>query len=632
LTKKDIFIENAHKLAILIMKFKDFLIPLPAQDIFRRSIEITGRGRMNQKHTILIVEDSRTQAVELQFFLEQNDYTTQLAHSGQEALKLLKKSIPDIIITDIVMPEMNGYELCTAVRSDKRTKHLPVVLLTSLSSPDDVIEGLKCGADNFITKPFDKNGLLSRIRYILLNKELRESQPPSLGLSLYFGGKKHVITAERTQILDLFFSSFETAIEKNRQLEKTVKELFETQAFLSKAKSDAEKAMHEAEKAKAARGMFLANITHELRTPLTAVIGTSELLAETGLNSQQIDYLNIIKNASECLLAQINNILDFSKIDAGMLELHNSDFDLYELVTVATSIFTKQVADKNIFLDVNIAPGTPRYLIGDESKLRQIFINLLSNAVKNTNNGGVHLKVNSSSSASGKAKFKFDFIDTGVGIPENKQTTLFEAFVQADNEASRLHGGTGLGLAIVKQLTDKMGGSITMKSKEGEGSAFSIELELPLSPKTKDDFHHNKQADTSRFANKIKNGKLLIVEDSKVNLQVVTVLLENDGFDYEIAFNGQEACDIYKDRGEEFNLILMDCQMPVMNGYEAATEIRRIEKEKDVAKPIPIIALSAGDSLCEKEKCTSAGMNDFIEKPFNKPRLHKCLNKWLAEA
>lgn len=599
---------------------------------------------MNEKSKILIVEDSKTQAIVLQGLLVENGYDVSVAFGGLEAKAYLENFLPDIIITDIVMPDINGYELCNIIRSNERTKNIPIMLLTSLASPDDIIEGLKSGADNFITKPFDKAGLLARISYILLNKQLRETQPSSLGLNLYFAGHQHLINAERAQILDLFFSSYDAAIQKHRQLEATVKELSETQEYLYDARKDAEKAMQEAEQAKEARGLFLANITHDLRSPLSAIIGIADLLSETPLQPEQKEYVTIIKNAGESLLAQINNILDFSKIDAGMLELDPLDFDLFEQVNIAASIFTKEISDKKLQFEVNIDPQVPQFLIGDESKLRQIFINLLSNAVRYTAKGGVSFNISSvSRSGDETVKLRFEVVDTGIGISKDKQLTLFQAFVQGHQSAGRIYGGTGLGLAIVKQLVSKMGGEIALTSDPGLGSTFAFEIEFPVSSEEavrkakaqKEDCMMQTQR-ISLMPEKEKPAlfkdakKILVVEDSKVYQRLEREMLESWGFKFEMAENGQEACRIFLERGHEFSLILMDCQMPVMDGYQATEAIREFEKSQNTASPVPIIALTAGgDDKTDMKMYANAGMNDYIEKPLKKKQLEECLAKWL---
>ncbi len=598
---------------------------------------------MDKKSTILVVEDSKVQAMGLQNLLVEYGYAVTVASGGLEAKAHLETFCPDIIITDIIMPDINGYELCRLIRKNERTKSIPIILLTSLNSPDDIIEGLKSGADNFITKPFEKADLLSRISYILLNKKLRESQPSSLGLNLSFAGQEHLITAERSQILDLFFSSYDAAIQKHRQLKATVKELSETQEYLYNARKDAEKAVQEAEQAKEARGLFLANITHDLRSPLCAIIGIADLLADASLAPELEDYVKTIKNVGESLLAQITNILDFSKIDAGMLELENIDFDLYEQVNIASSIFAKEVSDKKLQLDINIDSQVPQFLVGDESKLRQIFINLLSNAVKYTSKGGVVFNISCVDCTPGKpVRLRFEVIDTGVGIPKDKQHTLFQAFVQAHRSAARIYGGTGLGLSIVKQLVAMMGGTISLTSELGLGSTFTFEIEFPVSNgesvKNARVQKENYVMQTSHVSLPPEKAdpdltrdtkKILIVEDSKIYQRLEREILDSWGFKFEMAENGQEACRIFRERGNEFSLILMDCQMPVMDGYQATAEIRKFEKSQNTATPVPIIALTAGSDHLDMHRCSSAGMNDYIAKPLKKKQFEECLAKWL---
>ncbi len=477
--------------------------------------------------------------------------------------------------------------------------------------------------------------MLARITYILLNKQLRETQPASSNLSLYFAGHEHLINADRTQVLDLFFSSYDETVKKHRQLEEKVRELSETQEYLYEARK-------EAEQAKDARGLFLANVTHDLRSPLSAIIGLAELLSETRLQPEQKEYLTVIKNAGEILLSKINNILDFSKIDAGMLELEPVAFDLYEQVNIIAGIFTKEISDKKLQFELNISPQIPQFMVGDEAKLSQIFINLLSNAVKYTFKGGVTFNISCADCTNDKtARLRFEVIDTGIGISKDEQQTLFQPFVQGRQPAVRA-GGTGLGLSIVKQLVARMGGTVALTSEPGIGSAFAFEIEFPLSSrKAVKDAKLQKENcvvqtthgsllpenENSALIKDIK--KILIVEDSEIYQRIEREMLEAWGYKFELAENGQEACQIFRERGDEFSMILMDCQMPVMDGYQAATEIRKIEKSRNAEKSIPIIALTGGSEKTDLKMCLNVGMSDNIEKPLKKKQLEECLAKWL---
>ncbi len=590
---------------------------------------------MKQNATILVVEDSRTQAIELQFLLESNGYDVHVSHDGRQALHWLQSEIPDVIITDIVMPEVNGYELCRAVREDSRLCQVPVVLLTSLSAPDDVVEGLKCGADNFLIKPFEKKSLLSRLHYILINREMRLTKPTSIGLNIVFDGKQHTITADRAQILDLFFSSFETALQKNHQLEATVRQLRETQDYLRQAKEEVEKAMQRAKEANRAKSRFLSNMTHELRTPLSAVIGMSDLLFETELDFEQNEYVTAIKNSSENLLTLVDDILDLSRIESQRVEIEKVDFDIYAMLDLISGIFQKQTTDKGLNFAVNIDPDMPQYVVGDETRLRQILINLLSNAVKFTLSGQVALNVKVIGNAkSATVSVRFEVADTGIGIHKEQQQSLLEAFEQADNSSNRTFSGSGIGLAIVSRLIKLLGSEIEIDSKVNRGSTFAFKIDLDRAGKasvetlSRKSLKPDKNQDSGDMQPD-RTGRIMIVEDNRVNQLLLSNIFKKFGCEIEIARTGREACDIIKQQGSEIDLIFMDLQMPVMDGLDATKEIRRLEDENEHGRRVPIIALTANDSEEDKAKCIQCGMDDHLSKPFRKQLILECLNKWL---
>ncbi len=590
---------------------------------------------MKQNATILVVEDSRTQAIELQFLLESNGYDVHVSHDGRQALHWLQSEIPDVIITDIVMPEVNGYELCRAVREDSRLSQVPVVLLTSLSAPDDVVEGLKCGADNFLIKPFEKKSLLSRLHYILINRDMRLTKPTSIGLNIVFDGKQHTITADRAQILDLFFSSFETALQKNHQLEATVRQLRETQDYLRQAKEEVEKAMQRAKEANRAKSRFLSNMTHELRTPLSAVIGMSDLLFETELDFEQNEYVTAIKNSSENLLTLVDDILDLSRIESQRVEIEKVDFDIYAMLDLISGIFQKQTTDKGLSFAVNIDPEMPQYVVGDETRLRQILINLLSNAVKFTPSGQIDLNVKVIGNAkSATVSVRFEVSDTGIGIHKEQQQSLLEAFEQADNSSNRTFSGSGIGLAIVSRLIKLLGSEIEIDSKVNRGSTFAFQIDLDRAGKasvetlSRKSLKPEKNQD-SRDMQPERTGRIMIVEDNRVNQLLLSNIFKKFGCEIEIARTGREACDIIKQNGPEIDLIFMDLQMPVMDGLDATKEIRRLEDENEHGRRVPIIALTANDSEEDKAKCIACGMDDHLSKPFRKQLILECLNKWL---
>jgi len=280
---------------------------------------------MDKDIEILIVEDSLTQALKLQYILEQHDYGVVVANNGQEALDYLKEHTPALVISDIVMPEMDGYEMCRRIKERESLKGIPVILLTSLSDPVDVIRGLQCGADNFITKPYQEDFLISRVKSVLINRELRRTASGEWGFKIFFRGDQYTITSDRMQMVDLLFSSFENAVQKNQELENAVRELKATQEELALAKE-------EAEKANQAKSLFLANMSHDIRTPMNGIIGMTDLCLDTKLTDEQKEYLGMVKSSADSLLSLLNDILDFSKIEGDMLELEQIDFNLNNAV------------------------------------------------------------------------------------------------------------------------------------------------------------------------------------------------------------------------------------------------------------------------------------------------------------
>ena len=325
---------------------------------------------MEKKTEILVVEDSFTQALLIQAVLEEADYRVGLAKNGLEALNYLRGRKPDLVVSDIIMPEMDGYEMCRHIKGDDTLKHIPVMLLTSLSDPEDVIRGLECGADNFITKPYTEAFLLTRIKSILANRELRKRSPKGQGVEVIFGEKEYNITSDRFQILDLLFSSFENAVEKNQELETAIAKLQRTQEALAEAKEVAEKANR-------AKSLFLANMSHDIRTPMNGILGMTDLCLETSLEEEQREYLNMVRMSADSLLSLLNDILDFSKMEGNMLELENVDFSLRDHLEDILKTLALLAHRKELELACRIDNDVPIALVGDPGRLRQVIVNLV---------------------------------------------------------------------------------------------------------------------------------------------------------------------------------------------------------------------------------------------------------------
>ena len=385
------------------------------------------------------------------------------------------------------------------------------------------------------------------------------------------------------------------------------------------AKSKAESATQIAEDAVKAKQQFLSNMSHEIRTPMNAIIGFTKVLLKTNLSLKQKEYLSAIKVSGDALIVLINDILDLAKVDAGKMSFEKTPFKMAESILSMLHLFETKIQEKNLKLVVEYDHKIPDVLVGDPVRLHQIILNLVSNAVKFTSSGKITVSVLLVNEDEDKAIIEFAVTDTGIGIVEDKIAKIFENFQQASSGTSRLYGGTGLGLAIVKKLIESQGGKVRVKSKINEGSTFSFVLcfqktEAVAEVKTVPDSY---QEDTE-----IKNIKILVVEDIALNQLLMKTLLDDFGFENDVASNGKIAIEKLvqtnlNGANKPFDIILMDLQMPEMNGFEATEYIRNKMNSK-----IPIIALTADVTTVDLAKCKSVGMNDYIPKPVDERLLY----------
>ncbi len=506
----------------------------------------------------------------------------EFAGNGLQALKLIDGDPEkfDMILTDINMPEMDGLTLLDKIK--EQYKHYKAVVVSAYGDMENIRTAMNRGAFDFVTKPIDFGDLETTI-----NKTIEEYK---------------IIRQGRMAKV---------------QLDDTIRQ-----------KEIAEIEREKAEQSEKFKQQFLANMSHEIRTPMNSVIGLTNLLIKSKLDAQQAKYLNVIKKSSENLLVIINDILDLSKIEAGKMEFEKIPFSIEESLDTVYHTMVFKAEEKNLELEKLIEPGVPDVILGDPVRLNQILINLCGNAIKFTEKGKVRILVKELSRLDNQSIIEFSVSDSGIGIPETQLNKIFESFSQASSETTRKFGGTGLGLTISKQLVELQKGSIYVQSEVGKGTTFSFKI--PYETGSITDFKESKSGTEHVKGEDLKGLRILLVEDNMFN-QMVAVDTLNDLIEeltIDVAEHGLVALE--KLRSNEYDVILMDIQMPEMDGFETSRRIR--SDFGPPARTTPIMAMTANVTQEEVEKCFESGMTAHISKPFDPQELLNKLGKLVLKS
>jgi signal transduction histidine kinase/ActR/RegA family two-component response regulator len=414
------------------------------------------------------------------------------------------------------------------------------------------------------------------------------------------------------------------AVSNARRHQRNTAELLRLRFVNARIAEERERALQSAEHASYVKSRFLANMSHEIRTPLNGILGMTQLLADSRLDDEQRFRLDVVQRSGRHLLVLINDILDFSKIEAGRLAVEHAPFDLRRAVADVTDLLAAIAHDKRIAFHTAIAADVPSWVEGDVARVKQVLQNLLGNAIKFTDHGSVRLNVRKG--VPGEPSLRFEVEDTGPGIPEDQQKTVFDAFRQVDGSHARRHGGTGLGLTISRELARAMGGDVGCTSEMGRGSTFWFTAELAETAMPETAMRHARE---QREADIRLTGRVLLAEDNSINALVAMGHLEKLGLAVECVENGKQALERAINGG--YDLILMDCQMPEMDGFEATRRIRSYEQANG-RKRVAVVALTANAIRGDEERCIAAGMDGYLAKPFQASDLRAALERHLPRA
>ena len=684
--------------------------------------------------TLLVVGNALDICQDLAPALVTHGYIVETAGDGSEALLSVQLHSPDLILLDISISPMSGYQICNILKANIDTENIPIIFISANEGLQDKLQAFASGGADYITKPLQLAEVFARIHLHLTlhltlrhlqmhltqrNQELSQAVFDRSGVFKDLQRTNLLLHAQKEAAIDGIFAVDEqgritsfnqrfcemwdipqgllTNNDFNNKsligtfliksdLPEVLAKLLETtydapdvvrygeiaysdrifdyytspvsseqnkffgliwcfrditakkQADLQQMRliEDLRKAKEEAEEAVHTKAAFLAMMSHEIRTPINGVIGMTQLLAGTDVNSEQAKYVRTIQVSGEMLLSVINDILDFSKIESGKLELDNAPLDVRAVVRDIYDVQLGKAKEKKLKFEVNMHSNVPPFVVGDVTRIRQILLNLVSNALKFTDTGsvriGVRLVTEQIPSADRPFQLLFSVSDTGIGITDEQMQRLFQPFSQASVATSRKYGGTGLGLVICKKLVEMMGGNIQVKSKTDQGSTFSFTVSTQIAkaqPTYKLQDAMDKSVDMiGRLGDRFPL-KILIADDNLINQELAMAMLIKMGYQPDVVDNGLAVLETLQ--CEHYDLLLLDVQMPEMDGLETATYLVNHWHELHTGYERPtIIAMTASAMQGDREMCLRAGMDDYISKPIMMDSLHRTIEKWAS--
>ena len=569
------------------------------------------------KGKLLLVDDVPLNIKVLIEALE-DEYEIIIATSGERALRWASsENQPDLILLDIMMPEMDGYEVCQRLKDNPETAQIPVIFVTAMHEENDETKGLSLGAVDYVHKPYSLAIIKARIETHLALKFHQEDL-----------ARVEIELLEANELLESRVEE-RTADLMDTNL-KLVEEVFEHR----KTTEALEHARHAAGQASRAKRDFLDNMSHEIRTPINGIVGFSSLLQASSLTEQQQSYLEMLAVSTDRLLSTVDKVLDFAKIESENLKLQGKVFSVSELLDAVVYKQSDHARKKRILLHCVKGDDLPDYVVGDPVRLEQVIGYMVDNGVKFSEKGAVTIYALLDRQMDHGVVIHFKVEDEGIGMTPDVQRRVFGAFNQEDMSNTRKYEGTGLGLTISSLLVEMMGGRIWVDSCVGTGSVFHFSVALDLATEVKDCYNQWNVCESFLpthgegivSVDENSTGHILLAEDEMVNRYLLKDLLEENGWDVTAVCDGREALEAYES-AQVFDLILMDIQMPFMTGHEVTEAIRF--REQNSGEHIPIIAVTAHANRDDRDKCLSIGMDDYLTKPINVGHLFQVVQKYL---